>query len=168
MPIIELKYLFKIFSKHYWNRFIFFLSIFYSLIFTFINIFFRKWTLRSNLICIQYTEFSHGEGSTSITVEILFSAEGQHKPSVLLEVLPSLMSVPYQVANFTKDERSSPPIHPYLSWVTLMCSKLAGFTILREMERSYCWGTLLDLRSYQVVPTLLWDDKAVFSCIEDY
>lgn len=69
----------------------------------------------SSVICIQYTEFSHGEGSTSITVEILFSAEGQHKPSVLLEVLPSLMSVPYQVTNFTKDERSSPPIHPYLS-----------------------------------------------------
>lgn len=152
-------------SFHLFSLYLLFLDLHFN------QHFFQKMDFKkqvSSVICIQYTEFSHGEGSTSITVEILFSAEGQHKPSVLLEVLPILMSVPYQVTNFTKDERSSPPIHPYLSWVTLMCSKLAGFTILMEMERSYCWGTLLDLRSYQVVLTLLWDDKAVFSCIEDY
>lgn len=126
MPIIELKYLFKIFSGHYWSCFIFSLSIFYSSIFTFFFFFFF----------LQKMDFKKQDSSVKIHIQSLVmvkaaqislwklnsflcrrAAQAQHAYWCTAK---SPMAVPYLVSNITKDERSSPPIH-------LICHKWPWF-----------------------------------------
>lgn len=140
MPIIELKYLFKIFSVCYWRPFIFSLSLISTPRSSLLIAFYSENGLQeARWWCkITHWEFIHSEGSASITVEIKLICRGAAQAQCTSwSPTESSVVVPCKGMNFTTGGRSIQHIPLVFHEWPWYDQKTAGFTCLRKMEKRW-------------------------------